>query len=350
MTIEEEIHSIISHYKKEDYFNLVDVKIRHNNKLVVSTSFLNNRSINDKKIYDLASLTKIITTTGILRLITKGSFSLDTKLSSLLTLPRELKEIGEITVEELLTHSSGLVAWYPFYSHFPQENFYEILSTLQLKHSEDTKVVYSDLNFILLGEVIKSQVDLTLQDFVQEYIVHPLELPVLTYGPIESKKEIVPTEFGNQIEKKMCKERSIDFDGWRPVDKEITGEVNDGNTHYFFGGQSGHAGLFGTVDDLEKILDLYLKGGRWNNAIFIDECLINRSLANIVEHRGLGWYSGNPFPSGVGHTGFTGTSMWIDVKKGISGTILTNRLNVSQPKNINEFRHEIHHEILKFIK
>lgn len=78
-----------------------------------------------------------------------------------------------------------------------------------------------------------------------------------------------------------------------------------------FNGQAGHAGLFGSVKDLIKLNDLYLKGGVYNHEVFLNEELINQSLENQVGQRGLGWHSGRPFPAGMGHTGFTGTAIWI---------------------------------------
>ena len=351
--VEREIEGMTDCLLTEKYLNTVDVLFKQANHEMVRLSYSDGRWINEPSnllIFDLASLTKIVTTTGILRLITEKKLSLDSTLAEHLPLPKSLiGKIGHITIEELLTHSSGLRAWYPFYS-LQTRDFLEALTQMELTHNQEKKTVYSDLNFMLLGEVIQAITDMRLNDFVNSEIVKPLELRTLTYGPVTNDKTVIQTEFGNQTERKMCSERNTSFDGWRDFDQAMKGEVNDGNAHYFFGGQAGHAGLFGSIDDLQKILDLYRKGGLHKGTVFIEQELVDRSLCSLIEQRGLGWHSGEPFPTGVGHTGFTGTSIWLDRTNELTGIILTNRLNESTPKNINPYRLQVHQKVVDSIQ
>ncbi|MFA1821973.1 serine hydrolase domain-containing protein [Virgibacillus oceani] len=352
MRIEKRIQFITETYLPDEYFNTVDLLFRKDNRYTVSSTYQNGSWLSnqiEKPIFDLASLTKIITMTGILRLITEKRFGLETRLSKLLPLSDRVQEINNITVKELLTHSSGLRAWYPFYTLHPR-SFLEALADIDLKHHSDSKVVYSDLNYMLLGEIIKSISEKNLSQFLQENIVEPLNLPSLSYGSLKENPFVVSTEFGNRTERKMVQERHLLFDGWRSFEEAIHGEVNDGNAFYYFGGEAGHAGLFGTTDDLDKILALYLKGGQIEGNEFINQSLVKLSLNNLVGNRGLGWHSGEPFPTGFGHTGFTGTSIWLDPENSITGIVLTNRLNVKEPRNVNGFRMEIHHEIQNSLK
>ncbi|MCT1904374.1 serine hydrolase domain-containing protein [Oceanobacillus sojae] len=351
MLIEKNIQSITESYVDKNYFNTVDLLFKKNDKVFVSTTYENGLwatfKANQNPLFDIASLTKIITTTGTLRLITEKKLHLNTPLRDILPLQENLKKIENITVKELLTHSSGLRAWFPFYS-LETRDFIEALSAgIDLFHHSDKNYVYSDLNFMLLGEIIQSASNMNLSDFVKEKIAKPLHCESLSYGPINPKKRAVPTELGNLTEKGMVQERHLSFEGWRPFGQPIQGEVNDGNAYYFFNGIAGHAGLFGNVHDMERILNLYLKGGHLKGERFIDYNLVRLSLSHLAGNRGLGWHSGEPFPTGFGHTGFTGTSIWLDRNYGLTGVILTNRLNVDSPKNINDYRMDIHQEILK---
>ncbi|MBR7552619.1 serine hydrolase domain-containing protein [Allobacillus sp. GCM10007491] len=353
MELQKEIQDITESYLTKNDFNTVDLLFKQANDEMVRLSYRDGRWVNESPnsmIFDLASLTKIVTTTGILRLITEKKLSLQSTLAEHLPLQNSLIEkIGHITIEELLTHSSGLRAWYPFYS-LQTRNFLEALAQIEVTHNLERKTVYSDLNFILLGEVIQSNTDMRLDDFVTNKIVKPLELRTLTYGPIKDNENVISTEFGNQTERKMCSKRNISFARWRNFDQAMKGEVNDGNAHYFFDGQAGHAGLFGSIDDLQIIIDLYRRGGLHKKNEFIEQALVDRSLGSFIEQRGLGWHAGEPFPTGVGHTGFTGTSIWLDRTNELTGIILTNRLNVSTPKNINPYRLQVHQKVVDSIQ
>ncbi|PKR77956.1 hypothetical protein CEY16_08510 [Halalkalibacillus sediminis] len=302
------------------------------------------QEVTNETVFDLASLTKISSSTLILKLITSGKIKLDSTLGNCLPQVKNHPALSGITIFQLLTHSSGLKAWHPFYSHLPNEDLFEILEGIELLHEESTEVLYSDLNYILLGKVIDSQYSKTIDQVVKEELAEPLETETLSYGPV-FLDNIAATEFGNRTEMKMCQKRGIEFNGWRSISEEIIGEVNDGNTYYFLNGRSGHAGLFGTVFDVSKLGELYLKDGTFNDKQLISSTLTHESMVQQIGDRGYGWHMGRPFPSGAGHTGFTGTSLWVDPDLQLNVVLLTNRLNVEEPKNIQEFRLKVFNTI-----
>ncbi|WP_371069771.1 serine hydrolase domain-containing protein [Sediminibacillus sp. JSM 1682029] len=297
-------------------------------------------------IFDLASITKIFTTTIILQLITKKKIFLSTPLKHCLPITSRNSTLANITINQLLTHTSGLKAWHPFYTNLPNDNFFEVLEEIDLVERSSDEVIYSDLNFMLLGEVVKEQFHEDLETIVYQQIGKPLELSSLTYQPSEHA-EIAATEFGNRTEMRMCEERNLRFEDWRSLHHPISGDVNDGNAYYFFSGKSGHAGLFSNIKDLMKLGDLYVKGGSYKGKQLIRKQLIDHSLDRQAHNRGLGWETGGVFPEGAGHTGFTGTSIWVVPEKKLTVGILTNRLHVEKPKNINPFRKEIFETVLK---
>jgi CubicO group peptidase (beta-lactamase class C family) len=348
--IETKVDEVFAKYMEEQYFAGGVCFVKQNDEDLLIKAYGNRNNVTNEEmtidtIFDLASVTKIVTATIILMMITDKKLELEDTLGSKLSEVKGNKVLAPITIKRLLTHSSGLKAWEPFYTYASSKSFFSIVESIELEHKEEKAVIYSDLNYILLGEVIKAYFNDSLQGILKKELIAKLQLAQLTYGPLLNES-VAATEFGNQIEMKMCHSRGRRFYNWRDTDKPILGEVNDGNAFYFFEGQSGHAGLFGTVEDLAKIAQVYLKGGIVGNKRLIDTQLIKQSMQNIVENRGLGWHSSDPFPIGFGHTGFTGTSVWVVPEKELQVTILTNRLHVQQPKNINPFRREIHEGIL----
>jgi CubicO group peptidase (beta-lactamase class C family) len=130
----------------------------------------------------------------------------------------------------------------------------------------------------------------------------------------------------------MVGERALSFDGWRDEGRAIQGEANDGNAFYYFGGVAGHAGLFSCAADLLTFSRRFLSG-------FISDELKARVFTDWGSTRGLGYHTGELYPhNGWGHTGFTGTYLSLNPADGRVLTILTNRLNVQNPRSIHEFR------------
>ncbi|MDR3172606.1 MAG: serine hydrolase, partial [Treponema sp.] len=153
--------------------------------------------------------------------------------------------------------------------------------------------------------------------------------------------DIAPSGFGNPIEERMCAERGILFSDWRPHEP-IRGEVHDGNAHYFFKGVAGHAGIFADAPACEGLCRFYLK---------TEQPLFIQAQEEQAPGRGLGWQTGELYPEGCGHTGFTGTSLYISRKRDIGVVALTNRLFYPgpNPNSLNEFRKALHHAVLACI-
>ncbi len=272
-------------------------------------------------IYDLASLTKIIATTSlILHLVDGGRVALDSPAVRYLPEWRG-ERASTVTIRHLLTHSSGLAAWRPFYKEAVDRA--DARTQLMLVGPEvvpGTRYLYSDMNFMLLGMVAEQVTGLPLDSAFQVLIARPLRLADTRFRPSpELLPRIAPTE----------------FDPWRG--RQIRGEVHDENAARF-DGVSGHAGLFSTAEDLSRVARMWLGGGALDGARIAHPRTVaefTRAQDTLVSRRALGWETptgsnsaGTRLSRGAfGHTGFTGTSVWIDPARDLYIILLTNRVN-----------------------
>lgn len=273
-------------------------------------------------IFDMASLTKpIATATAVRILVDRGKLRLDEQLKSVLpALARHGK--GEISIEQLLRHRSGLIPDNPIsdYQH-GTEAAWERIAELKLEAKPGEKFIYSDVNYIILGRIVAERAG-GLDTFCAQSIFEPLGMKDAGFLPAtDLASRIVPTE--------------RDADGMM-----LRGTVHDPRARAL-GGVAGHAGLFGTADDLGKYCQMMLRGGEGaNGKRILSEATVLRMRdpgnCPANEKRGLGWdidtpYSaprGNRFgKNGVGHTGFTGTSVWIDFDTNTYVILLTSRLH-----------------------
>lgn len=337
--MESTVDSIINKYMEEDYFPSAVCKIFSTKKTYYNKAFGN---VQVDTMYDVASLSKIVTSTEILMLINDGKISLNGKINRYLPIIDQFEILNErlnsVTIEQLLTHNSGLIDWYPFYTE--EGTVFEVMNKVIGKYEKFNGTLYSDLNFMLLAEIIKIVTGLSLEESLDKYIRKRLNIKNICYCP-NRKLNMAHTSYGNGIEERMCKERSIEFDNWRSHEKAIVGEVNDGNAHYFFNGVSGHAGIFADVQAYAELCCYYMTS--------TDE-LIKSSMKEHREGRGLGWQISESFPSGCGHTGFTGTSVYICKDKNIAAVTFTNRLHTKgETKDLFNFRKELHNCILNII-
>ncbi len=228
------LKSILDQYLEREYFSGAVCTVIKDDDLVFEqslgyTNINQSQKVTSETVFDLASLTKIVTSTLILRLITNQKLSLKTQLGD--CLPIQQKELSSITIHQLLTHSSGIKAWHPFYTHLPERNFFKLLDDIEIKHDGREKVEYSDLNYMLLGKVLEHEYSTDLNQIVNQNLNKRLSSD-FSYGPLNASN-IAATEFGNRTEMGMCKNRGLDFNQWRQTDQPIIGEVNDGNTYYF---------------------------------------------------------------------------------------------------------------------
>ncbi|GGH76308.1 CubicO group peptidase (beta-lactamase class C family) [Pullulanibacillus pueri] len=283
-------------------------------------------------LFDLASLTKICATLpSLLLLIEQGFIEIDDPIQ------RYFPEgQSHVTVRHLLTHTSGFTATVPFYKYGWTKN--QILDyILSEQPIPDQKVVYSDLNFILLGFLIEKITEQSLDVFTQKNIYQPLGMVHTTFNPQTDLTTIAPTE-------------------WRPEKSNYQwGEVHDENA-YHLKGVAGHAGLFSNLHDLKIYVQMLIRSGTYGDGKpFLSPRTLKVSQRNYTQslnlNRGLGWQLGDDTysPAGYflsknsyGHTGFTGTSLWIDPEKNIGLILLANRVHISREINMNRMRRVFH--------
>ncbi len=272
-------------------------------------------------LWDLASLTKVIgLTSGVIRLVQEGKLDIDAPVQRYI--PEWKGQWKDrVTVRHLLTHSSGLPAWRPLYkeSHTPAEALALVLAT-PLDTTPGTRMVYSDLGAIILGQIVTRVAGVPFNVLATRDVFVPLGMKETTWLPPKSKlARIAPTE----------------IDPWRQ--RHLRGEVHDENA-YALGGISSHAGLFSTAADLSRLARMYLNHGMLDGVRVLDSATIERFTArpdSPLSNRALGWEkptgsnsAGHRMSSrAFGHTGFTGTSIWIDPGQDLFVILLTNRVN-----------------------
>jgi CubicO group peptidase (beta-lactamase class C family) len=323
-------------------------------------------------LFDIASLTKVIgTTTSMMILADRGKISVDDPVS------KYIKAFGapdkkEITIRHLLTHTAGLYEWYPvYYRSSNKTDSYKVIEELPLNFPVGVQRRYSDLGFVLLGEIVEIVSGMSLDKFEEQNIFLPLNMMNTTYNPLSKGgfKKIASTSHGNPYEKRMVYDSTLGFrfkeidpekwNGWRTY--TLRGEVNDGNAWYANGGISGAAGLFSNVVDLQKLVDMLINKGRLDSHTFISEKTINSFLKKDKFNNGLGWMmdTENSFmkngPEGTfGHTGFTGTSIVVIPDKKISVILLINRQNTGLLKtgeyyNVSPIRMQVFNAVRKYL-
>ncbi|HST53431.1 MAG TPA: exo-beta-N-acetylmuramidase NamZ domain-containing protein [Pyrinomonadaceae bacterium] len=289
-------------------------------------------------IFDLASLTKIVaTTTSIMILVERGKIRLSDSVSVYIP---ELKGEGRerITIERLLTHTSGYA---PDFDLSEQWSGYdEMLKRLYaepLRSAPGSRFVYSDINFITLGEVVRRASGQTLDEFARKNIYEPLGMRDTGFRPrAELLPRIAPTENVRGMRSYLGGMGEQGGAG----DRILRGEVHDPTANRM-GGVAGHAGLFSTADDLAIFCQMILNGGEYGGVrilspLGVAEMTRPRQVTEEGGVRGLGWdintsfssNRGDLFPFGsFGHTGFTGTSVWIDPASETFVVFLSNRVH-----------------------
>ena len=307
-------------------------------------------------IFDLASLTKVVATLpSVLRLVDAGVIALDDPVGRVLPEFGTSGWKGDVTVRRLLSHSAGLAAWQPFYlDHAGSDAYLAAIAGVQPAALPGEQVIYSDLGFILLGELVGRAGGEDIGRFAATEVFAPLGLHDTTFAPPASWRErIAATERGNETEIGMSGERAGAFPRWRRG--VIWGEVNDGNSYYGLAGIAGHAGLFGTALDIARYGELWLQGGAWQGRRILSEALIAEATREQAPGRGLGWRLPAPVAGGdgadpgaafggraYGHTGFTGTSLWVDPVRELVVVLLTNRLHPTARPEIETIRPAFH--------
>ncbi len=308
-----------------------------------------NFKYNENTIYDMASLTKpVVTASLVMKYVDRGELSLEDSLGSLGLYNQDLL-ISNLTVKQLITHTSGLTSTFPLYKYGKTKEDY--LRTIGLMHQHNTLPAteeYSDLNFILLAFLLEEISGKSLDVLAKEKIFSPLSMKSSFFNPSVAKENIAPTE--------EDPERGM----------PVWGKVHDEKA-YFYGGVCGHAGLFSNTHDLGIFTEALLNG-----KIVRKETLnqmITPQNQNIGGMFGLGWMIRVPRPlvsgpsfgynafmgetvnyGAFGHTGFTGTSICIDPKTGSYAIVLTNRVYPTRENiRILKFRRRFHNFVFSVL-
>lgn len=334
---------------EERIFTAADLLVARGERIVFHETYgalgrCGTPGVTDRTLFDLASLTKILATTVCwITLASQDPEILDEPLVR--WFPRSPEDRREITPRQLLAHCSGLPAWRPYYllssSGIPRDEFTvgRILAE-PLEYSPGRGCLYSDLGFMLLGFILETETGESAEIFARRRIFEPLRL----------ERELIFKPEGAEARTALT----------RPGER--AGLVNDLNARAL-GGVAGHAGLFGTATGAAKLaavilLSLKSEQGFFDQTITRGFC----SRANLVENctRALGFdtpspegsSSGRSFSAGsIGHTGFTGTSLWIDPETDLTVVLLTNRVFMGESDfRIRLFRPEVHDAIAEDLK
>ena len=301
-------------------------------------------------MYDIASLTKVVVTTTLVAKLAEGDFAVPLDLDA--KIERYLPEWGSgpqpewrhrVTVRHLLTHTSGLPAFKEYWrtSKSKQETLTKIYAE-PLEYEPGTKEIYSDLGIILMAEIIERLTGRTLDDLAKSFVFEPLGMKDSMYRPPKKLwPQIAPTEIDNNLRHRL-----------------VHGEVHDENA-FAIGGVSGHAGVFSTAPDLAAFCQTLLNGG-----VYAHQRILRRATVaqfTVPQQlsggsRTLGWAV--PTPGGLsghyfsahsfGHTGFTGTSIWIDPDRQLFVVFLTNRVHPTREnQKIQQVRRDLHDAVMQ---
>jgi serine-type D-Ala-D-Ala carboxypeptidase len=316
-------------------------------------------------LFDLASLTKLFTTTAFLRLAAEGKVALDSPVSTILPDFSGLRPIqpyedplrpghfinvsqetglvidaGQVTFRHLLAHNSGLPAWRLLF-RLPAESIRAVVLDTFFAYRPGSRIVYSDLGYILLGWAIERISGQPLDEAIAGLVLAPLGWPAIRFGPVPPA-ESVPTE--------LCP--------WRQ--RRMHGEVHDENS-WAMGGIAGHAGLFGSAAGLAALGHTWLDSLSGRPAALLPLPLAQEAIRCQAEEegvrRGLGWLLwspdaetvGHPLgPDSFGHTGFTGTSLYIAPQRQLVIACLTNYVYYGRrPAVIQAFRRALHELVVQ---
>lgn len=326
-----------------------------------NSDYVHNQSVKNDYIYDLASVTKVAATTlAVMKLYDQGLVNLDEPLSKTLKYLESTNK-RKITIREVMTHQAGLAAWIPFYqktikSGFPdtilykksfsneyptrvaegmylKKNYKKVIldSIINSPVSDKKEYKYSDLGFILMQQFVEEITGKSLDRYVDEQFYKPLGLNTLCFLPREkfSLNRLIPTENDTLFRHQL-----------------VYGDVHD-PAAAMLGGVAGHAGLFGTSNDLAVLLQMLIQKGSYGGKQYLKPETVSLFTQRQFKgnRRGLGFDKPQLIPSepgpaceeasanSYGHTGFTGTYLWADPDRDLIIVFLSNRINPDAEPN-----------------
>ena len=305
-----------------------------------STGHGPNKKITETTLFDIASITKVFTTTSLLKVFYDRGYSIEMPVVSILP---EFSQNSDpykkslVTFKHLLTHSSGLPSWKPYYENLTGEDIKSAVFRESLIYPPGSKVLYSDIGFMILGWALERITGKKLNEVIKIHLSEPLGLKNTDYGPF-------PCE--NTVATELC--------SWRK--RRICGEVHDENA-YALGGTAGHAGIFSTPDDVARFGLAWLDSIYGVNHLGLPHRIVIDAVTPQIkfqnQSRGLGWAlwtSSSPArylgKNTFGHTGFTGTSLFVDPDRKLVVSLMTNRVYFGRnPAPILLFRIKFHRKI-----
>ena len=294
--------------------------------------------VEEDTLFDMASVTKILSPTMVaLRFIEEGLLCLSDRVGDFFDAPEDKKEI---TIFNLLTHTSGIRPYVSIVDKAPSpEEVVETILSLELAFPIGRNVGYSCLGFIVLGKILELVGGAPLDILSEQYVFEPLEMKSTTFKP--EGDNIAATDYDPQ--NGTC----------------FVGIVNDHNSR-FLGGIAGNAGVFSNLDDLSNFAMMLANIGRYKERQYLSSATFAKAITNWTSHfdqaRGLGFLltdtqidpPGELFSTGsYGHTGYTGTSVFVDKETGLYVILITNRVHSEKMDDrILRFRRVLHNAIL----
>lgn len=303
------------------------------NSVGYKTLYPQKSAVTPNTLFDMASLSKIISTTMIaLKAIETGKLCLDDKIHDFY---EKYYDKGDLTIKNLLTHTSGISAHIPLYTFGIKPN--AAIATI-LKSPFDYKTnretVYSCMGYILLGDILQKIYEAPLNEIAEKLVFSPLSMENTTYKPMSSN--VASTEFCKDLNDYAC------------------GTVHDENAR-FLGGVSGNAGVFSTLDDVIKFCTMLSKNGDGFLSPATFSIAVKSYTPSFSENRGLGFlltgskptFAGDLLSEGsFGHTGFTGGSLVVDKVSGVYAILLTNRVHFGRENDqIIRFRRRFYNSV-----
>ncbi len=330
--------------------------------------------------FDLASVTKLFVTTAFMRLVEQGAVQLTQAVATVLPAfsgqrpiqPYEdplqrgalitvmagasgsMIDAADVTFRHLLTHSAGLPAWRPLFQQADASAARQMVRETFFSAPIGAQIVYSDIGLILLGMSIEALTGLALDQAVSTLVLAPLGLAQTGYLPLEQQDRTPPCDPTTVAPTEFCR--------WRQ--RRVVAQVHDENAAQL-GGVAGHAGIFSTAGDVARFGQLFLDDGRINS----DEQLLQAETVQEMRRvqvqsadtqRGLGFLlwssdpqaSSHPFSkSAFGHTGFTGTSLWLDPDRDLVVAFLTNEVyHGRENRGIAALRVAIHQAVVNAVE
>jgi len=278
---------------------------------------------NAHTLWDLASVTKVVgLTSALMQLVADGRVNLDARVQQYL--PAFVGTGKErVTVRQLMTHTGGLPSWRPLHKEaVGPDSAVALVMITALDTVAGTRMAYSDLGLITMGKLVERVSGQPLDRYLADRVFRPAGMMETMYNPpVTLRPRIAPTE----------------IDSWRA--RHLRGEVHDENA-FALGGVAGHAGLFSSAEDLARFARMYLNRGTLDGLRILDSATIrqftawqdsarhNRGLGWMKPARGQGWFGGVQMSTNAyGHTGFTGTSLYMDPDRDVFVILLSNRVN-----------------------